>query len=107
MEVTFKMYSKTDTFGIYFYKDEACTIRHRENGAAIEYHDGDKEWYFNGKRHREDGPAIEKSDGTKIWFLNGEEILRINGGCSQNYTDTTIKVVAEKLKEPTYSAEWK
>ena len=43
---------------------------HREDGPAIEYHDGDKEWYFNGFLHREDGPAIDW-DGKKFWYRNG------------------------------------
>jgi antitoxin component YwqK of YwqJK toxin-antitoxin module len=47
-------------------------LLHREDGPAIEYADGSKEWYRNGKRHREDGPAIEWSDGTKEWHRNGK-----------------------------------
>ncbi len=43
---------------------------HRTDGPAIEYIDGGKSWYLNGKRHREDGPAIEHSDGVKLWYLN-------------------------------------
>jgi hypothetical protein len=31
---------------------------------------GTKYWYLNGERHREDGPAIEWSDGEKWWYLN-------------------------------------
>jgi hypothetical protein len=45
---------------------------HREDGPAIEYPNGSKEWYLNGKYHREDGPAIESSDGTKCWYLHGK-----------------------------------
>lgn len=44
---------------------------HREDGPAIEYPDGGKEWWVNGKLHREDGPAIEWSDGHKEWWVNG------------------------------------
>jgi hypothetical protein len=43
---------------------------HREDGPAIEYNSGSKEWWINGKRHREDGPAIEYSNGRKYWYLN-------------------------------------
>ena len=50
---------------------------HRENGPAIEWVDGSKEWWVDGNRHREDGPAIEYADGTKYWFYNGKMI-----GCS-------------------------
>jgi hypothetical protein len=46
-------------------------MRHREDGPAIEGADGYKEWYLNGNLHREDGPAIEGADGYKEWYLNG------------------------------------
>jgi len=57
-----------------YHKDKAMTILHREDGPAVEYPDGGKAWYLNGKRHREDGPAIERVDGYKEWYLNGEEL---------------------------------
>lgn len=53
------------------YKDSS-KIFHREGGPAIEYANGTKEWYQNGKLHREDGHAIEWMDGTKQWWLNGK-----------------------------------
>ena len=56
----------------YYYKDKAMTIRHREDGPAVEYADGSKEWYSNEKLHREDGPAIEFADGYKAWYSNGK-----------------------------------
>jgi hypothetical protein len=48
------------------------TIHHREDGPAVEYPDGDKSWYINGKLHREDGPAVEYADGGKAWFIDGK-----------------------------------
>ena len=44
---------------------------HREDGPAIEYHDGGcgSEWFLNGKRHREDGPAIIWPSG-QYWYLD-------------------------------------
>ena len=45
---------------------------HREDGPAIEYADGVKEWWLNGQRHRIDGPAVEYANGNKYWFLNGK-----------------------------------
>ena len=44
--------------------------KHRTDGPAVEWINGYKSWYINGKRHREDGPAIEHSDGDKSWYLN-------------------------------------
>jgi hypothetical protein len=56
----------------HYYSDREMKISHREDGPAVEYVDGGKEWYLNGKRHREDGPAIEYADGRKAWYINGE-----------------------------------
>jgi hypothetical protein len=33
-----------------------------------------KEWRLNGKRHREDGPAVEWTDGSKQWWIHGEQL---------------------------------
>ncbi len=38
----------------------------------VEYPNGSKLWYRNGKQHREDGPAREWADGGKDWWLNGK-----------------------------------
>ena len=65
-------YIQIDEDGNEFYhKDRAMTIRHREDGPAISYRDGDKLWYLNGQIHREDGPAIEHGSGAKNWYKHG------------------------------------
>jgi hypothetical protein len=46
---------------------------HREDGPALEYASGTKQWCINGDYHREDGPAIEYFDGDKFWYLNNVE----------------------------------
>ena len=61
-----------------YYKDKARTIRHREDGPAIEYHNGSKSWYLNGKLHRMDGPAIEIVKGGSAWFINDEYIFQVD-----------------------------
>jgi len=43
---------------------------HREDGPAVEWSDGLKQWYRNGKVHRLDGPAVISSSG-ESWFING------------------------------------
>ena len=74
------VYIEIDEWGDKFYfSDKAMTIRHREDGPAIEGADGSKCWYINGRRHREDGPACEWGGGewgggSKSWFLNGVEL---------------------------------
>ena len=47
---------------------------HREDGPAVEYRDGTKEWWLNGNLHREDGPAVEWGNGYKEWWIDGEQI---------------------------------
>ena len=37
------------------------------------YEDGTKEWNLDNELHREDGPALEYFYGIKNWFLNGVE----------------------------------
>ena len=61
-----------------WYKDAKCNILHRENGPAVEYAGGTKEWCQNGQLHRTNGPAIEWRDGDKRWFQNGQR-HRIDG----------------------------
>lgn len=64
--------STTTIMGIPFQK------LHREDGPAIEWDDGDKEWYVNGKCHRIDGPALvyadPQPDGIKEWWTNGRKL---------------------------------
>ena len=47
---------------------------HRTDGPAIEWSDGDKDWWVNDQLHREDGPAIECASGTKFWYIEGNEL---------------------------------
>ena len=47
---------------------------HRENGPAIEWANGRKEYYINGELHREDGPAIEYASGDKSYYINGKKL---------------------------------
>jgi hypothetical protein len=45
--------------------------RHREDGPALEYSNGEKHWYYENQLHRVDGPAVEFANGVKAWHLNG------------------------------------
>ena len=60
-----------DDVGNKYWLNYKC-LSHREDGPAVEYADGSKYWYVDGKLHRTDGPAVECTSGTKLWFLNGE-----------------------------------
>ena len=35
---------------------------------------GSKEWYLDGLTHREDGPAVEYLNGYKQWYIHGNWI---------------------------------
>jgi hypothetical protein len=68
-----EQYIKIDTNGSkFYYKDREMKISHREDGPAIEWSDGGKEWCINDQHHREDGPAIEYASGSKFWYMNGK-----------------------------------
>ena len=76
----------TDEFTKYFDFNNPDRL-HREDGPAIEYENGTKEWYVNGQRHREDGPAVEGANGSKEWWVNGqqlteEEFNNLHNSCS-------------------------
>ena len=47
--------------------------RHREDGPAVEYFNGNKYWFRHGKRHRLYGPAELTADGSEFWWLDGKE----------------------------------
>ena len=64
-------YIEIDKYGNkFYYKDRAMEIFHRSDGPAVEYANGSKYWYLDGKCHRLDGPAVECADGDKYWYLN-------------------------------------
>ena len=45
---------------------------HCEDGPAIVWADGTKEWWVNGVKHRSDGPAVELANGDRHWICDGE-----------------------------------
>ena len=74
---------------------------HRLDGPAIEYRNGDIEYWQFGKRHRIDGPAIHTSYFKK-WYQHGKlhreygpAVERRNDKeywfCGKNYTLTEYK----------------
>ena len=88
---------EVDAFGHVKYYNERNQL-HRLDGPAIEYSDGDKAWWQNGKRHRLDGPAYEGSDGSKAWWIEGKkytekEFLKK----TQPATELTVAEIAKRL----------
>jgi len=55
---------------IFFYVKDKL---HRLDGPAIERSNGSKFWYYKGRFHRENGPAVELTDGHKVWYFHGRE----------------------------------
>lgn len=47
---------------------------HREDGPAIECRNGYKAYYKNDLRHRIEGASVEYIDGRKEWWVGGEDI---------------------------------
>lgn len=67
--------------------------KHRKNGPAVIGLNGYGEWWFEGKKHREDGPALDWKWCEKEWFIHGVQ-----------YTEEEFKLfsVKKKLKEDLY-----
>jgi len=73
-----------DVFGNKIYCRENDDI-HREDGPAIEYANGDKDWCIDGYIHREDGPARECVNGYKEWRITGKR--HREDGPAREYSD--------------------
>ena len=68
-----EQYIHINEYGDKFYhKDRKMTKLHRLDGPAVEFADGSKSWYVDGKSHRLNGPAFEYSDGYKEWCIDGK-----------------------------------
>jgi hypothetical protein len=80
-----------------YYSDREMKIRHREDGPAVEWSDGYKAWWLNGKLHREDGPAIEHVNGDKSWWLNGKYLTEEEFNARMNPVEITLDEIAEKF----------
>jgi len=65
-------YTKEGKFETYLYENIPFNKLNREDGPAVIYPNGHKQWRINGERHRENGPAVEQSNGTKEWWVNGK-----------------------------------
>lgn len=64
------MKHRFDDNGNEFYLDDADDY-HRDDGPAIIYFTGEREWYQHGNLDREDGPAREHADGSEEWYREG------------------------------------
>ena len=55
------------------------------------------EWRRNGKLDREDGPAIEWYDGDMEWWLNGKEYTEADFLTKTTAKELTIALIEEIL----------
>ena len=78
-------------------------LRHREDGPAVEWSDGSKEWFINGIRHRIDGPAIIYSSGRKEWIING--LLHREDGPAIEWSDAYKRTKAWYINNKELSVE--
>jgi hypothetical protein len=82
----------------FYYKDGSISDKlgdvfklHREDGPAIEFADGYRAWYVNGRLHREDGPAIEDAERSSFWcswYLNGKSLVTLTKEQLTKYMET-------------------
>lgn len=85
---------KTNKHGTQFWVNDKGQLS-REDGPAVIFLNGYKEWWLDGELHRIDGPAVESgpyqewwtkgirnrldgpaviwTDGTQFWYIDGEE----------------------------------
>jgi len=82
-------YTKEGKLTCIYYGDISFSKLHRLDGPAVEWFDGSKEWWVDGKRHRLYGPAIIWHNGTKEWFINGKK-HRLDGPAVE-YNDGIIE----------------
>ena len=70
----------------------------------VEVNENGTFWKLNGNLHREDGPAIEYANGTKEWWLNGkqyteEEFNRATKNDVPEYTmEEAINLIGHEFK---------
>jgi len=54
------------------YLIKGTNMLHRDDGPAVEYISGLKEWWINGKLHRDDGPAVINPKMSMEWYKDGK-----------------------------------
>ena len=67
------------------YYKPGTNLLHREEGPAVVWKEGAKEWYREGERHREDGPAYISPSGHEAWYQHG--MLHREDGPAIEYAD--------------------
>ena len=76
--------------GTFYFKNKEMTINHREDGPAVEYADGSKYWWLNGKR-------VTESEHKKL--TTKEPTITIEG---KAFTLAQLKNLIEKVSSETH-----
>lgn len=99
-----EQFIRINTYGDKFYfKYKELMVKHRTDGPAVEWADGGREWYVDGKYHRIDGPAKEYNSGHKEWRVNGK-LHRTDGPAYEGANGTKgwyidgVKLTEEEFK---------
>ena len=104
--------------GKFYYIDGTCSNTyienkslHRLDGPAVEYENGEKQYWAENKLHRLDGPALEHANGYKEYWIEGY-LHRLDGPAVEspngdkfyyvNVNDVTSKVIDLKEDIPKY-----
>jgi hypothetical protein len=103
MKMKMKTYKvEVDSYDTIRWYNEAGQCHREDDLPAVEYADGTKVWYKNGKQHREDGPAIEFADGSKVWCINGQRLSETKFNARNNAVEVTVsqieKILGHKVK---------
>ncbi len=61
--------------------------------------DGNKRYYVKGKLHRQSGPAVEWVDGDNEWYLNGEELSEDSLKFFRNWPLTEFENLFEEIND--------
>jgi len=56
------------------------------------YSNGDKYWFYKGKFHRLTGPAVEYVDGYKTYYINGKSYETF-----EEYKEAIIQIKIEEI----------
>jgi hypothetical protein len=76
-------------------------LLHREDGPAIEYSDGDYEYYINGKLHNAFGPARKMKNCEKTYFeyyFYGKQYSDLEDFYKKQYKGIKLKQKMRELK---------
>jgi hypothetical protein len=64
---------------------------------TVKVYENITQWFLNGKRHREDGPAIEYVNGDKYWLINGKQLSEAEFLNQTQIIEMTVEEITKAL----------